>query len=98
MKLRMLCLLASAALAGLVGCGHVVAKPRRGATVERLPRFEVVLPVRKRLVRKLELAATVEALKKVEIRARVPGIVKVLDDRMDIGREVKAGEVLLVLG
>jgi RND family efflux transporter MFP subunit len=75
----------------------VALKAKRGATVERLPRFEVVTPTRKRLTRKLELAATVEALKKVEISARVPGVVLVLDDKMDIGREVKKDEVLLVL-
>ena len=54
-------------------------------------------PVRKRLVRKLELAATVEALKKVDLSARVPGEVKFLDDKMDIGRPVKENEVLLRL-
>jgi RND family efflux transporter MFP subunit len=98
MNLRILSLLALPVLAASFGCGHVVAKPKRGATVERLLRFEVVQPQRKRLVRKLELAATVEALKKVDLSARVPGVVRVLDDRMDIGRRVKEGEVLLVLG
>ena len=98
MTLRLLFLLLLPALAGALGCAQVVAKPKRGATVERLPRFEVVTPQRKQLIRKLELAATVEALRKVEIAARVPGVVKVLDDKMDIGRHVKAGEVMLVLG
>jgi RND family efflux transporter MFP subunit len=97
MKLRIACLLLLPALAVSVGCGQFRARPRRGAVVERLPRLEVVQPKRKRLIRTLELAATVEALKTVEISARVPGIVKILDDKMDIGREVKLGEVLLVL-
>jgi RND family efflux transporter MFP subunit len=99
MKSRILCLLALglAMLVVSAGCGHVTARPRRGVFVERLPRFEVMQPVRKRLIRKLELSATVEALKKVDLSARVPGVVAVLDDKMDIGRRVKEGEVLLVL-
>src|SRR5262245_16428735 len=85
-------------LAGVIaGCGHGSAKTKRGAVVERLPRLEVVQPVRKQLVRKLELAATVEALKKVDLSSRVPGIVGELADDMDIGRPVKKGEVLLRL-
>jgi HlyD family secretion protein len=80
------------------GCGKPQAgRAKRGATVERLPRVEVVQPARKRLVRRLETSATVEALKKVDLSARVPGVVHVLDDKMDIGRAVKAGEVLLKL-
>jgi RND family efflux transporter MFP subunit len=98
MNPRSLLLLAVPVLAAPLGCTNVAARPKRGATVERLPRFEVVQPQRKRLIRKLELAATVEALKKVDLSARVPGVVDVLDDKMDIGREVKKGEVLLVLG
>src|SRR5262249_48818461 len=70
---------------------------KRGVLVERLPRVEVVHPVRKRIVRRLETSATVEALKKVDVSARVPGIVRDLDDKMDIGRTVKQGEVLLRL-
>jgi len=85
-------------LAGVVaGCGQGGAKAKRGVMVERLPRLEVVQPERKRLVRKLELAATVEAWKKVDLSARVPGIVDELADDMDIGRPVKKGEVLLRL-
>jgi RND family efflux transporter MFP subunit len=79
------------------GCGQASGKPRRGAVKERLPRLEVIRPVRKRLVRRLELAATVEALKKVDLAARVPGVVGFLDDKMDIGRAVKKDEVLLRL-
>jgi RND family efflux transporter MFP subunit len=79
------------------GCGESARRPRRGATVERLPKLEVVQPKRKRLLRKLEVAATVEALKKVELSARVPGIVAQLDDKMDIGRLVKKEEILVVL-
>lgn len=85
------------AVAALAGCSRAPAKPKRGATVERLPRLEVFQPARKRLVRRLELAATVEALKKVDLSARVPGVVAELADDMDIGRPVKKGEVLLRL-
>src|SRR5262249_29305211 len=78
------------------GCSPSAAR-KRGARVERLPKLEVVTPVRKRLQRRLELAATIEAMKKVEVCARVPGVVKTLDDKMDVGQQVKAGEVMLVL-
>ncbi|MFO0845058.1 MAG: hypothetical protein U0797_22155 [Gemmataceae bacterium] len=80
-----------------VGCVKESAGQRRPKFVERLPRVEVVQPAPKRLVRRLETSATVEALKKVEISARVPGVVIDLDDHMDIGRAVKKGEVLLRL-
>jgi RND family efflux transporter MFP subunit len=92
-------LILAAVLAPVVGlgCGQASGKPRRGAVKERLPRLEVIRPVRKRLVRRLELAATVEALKKVDLAARVPGVVGFLDDKMDIGRKVKKDEVLLRL-
>jgi RND family efflux transporter MFP subunit len=80
-----------------LGCGQSSAKPRRGAIKERLPKLEVIRPIRKRLIRRLELAATVEAMKKVDLAARVPGVVTYLDDKMDIGRKVKEGEVLLRL-
>src|SRR5690349_2081242 len=80
-----------------LGCSSG-SKPRRGERVERLPKLLVVEPARKRLQRRVEVSATVEAMKKVEICARVPGVVKVLDDKMDVGQEVKKGQVMLVLG
>ncbi len=80
-----------------LGCGRASSKHRHGAFKERLPRLVVIRPVRKRLIRRLELAATVEALKKVDLAARVPGEVGFLDDKMDIGRKVKKGETLLRL-
>jgi RND family efflux transporter MFP subunit len=57
----------------------------------------VVWPVHKDLLRRIELAATVEPLKVVDLTARVPGIVDYLPDHIDIGRRVKAGEVLVRL-
>lgn len=81
----------------LAGCGKPAAQPRRGARVERLPRLEVVQPERKRLVRRLEVSAIVEALQKVDLSARVPGVVKDFPPRIDIGYEVKKGEVLCQL-
>src|SRR5262245_38192808 len=99
MARRIIALVGLTALAGaLAGCGQPTSpKTRRGALVERLPRLEVVQPERKRLVRKLELAATVEAFKKVDLSARVPGVVDELADDMDIGRPVKKNDVLLTL-
>jgi RND family efflux transporter MFP subunit len=62
-----------------------------------LPRVEVVRPQRTELQRRIDLSATVEALKRVELCARVPGIVDYLPDDVDIGRKVAAGEKLLHL-
>src|SRR5689334_1259244 len=79
-----------------LGCGHNAAKPRRGA-VERLPRLEVVTPQRATLARRVDLAASVDARKRVDLAARVPGVVEYLPDDIDLGRRVKKGEVLLRL-
>lgn len=84
-----------ALLAVLVGCGHG-GRPPRGS-VERLPRLEVVRPQRVELKRVVELAATLRAMKEVDLTARVPGVVDYLPDRIDIGRKVKKDEVLLKL-
>lgn len=101
-------LLALPLVGGLLGCGHAGGRAKRGL-VERLPRLEVVKPKRARLSRSVELAATVEALKRVDLSARVPGVVAYLPDDMDIGRKVTgpkydpsgkliaAGQVLLRL-
>jgi len=80
----------------LLGCGR---GPSRSTNerVERPPRMEVVRPRRVSLARKLEMAATVEALKRIELCARVPGVVDYLPDEMDIGRRVAKDEVLLRL-
>jgi RND family efflux transporter MFP subunit len=81
----------------LLGLGCGTAKPRKGGFVERLPQLEVVHPARKRIQRRVELAATVEALQRVDLSARVPGVVSYLPAHIDIGREVKKDEVLLRL-
>ncbi len=81
-------------LAGL-GCGRADKARRTGG--ERLPRLEYVYPVRGPLERRLDLVATVEALQRVDLSARVPGVVEELGLDMDIGRKVKGGEVLLRL-
>lgn len=81
----------------VTGCVKESANQKRPKFVERLPRVEVVQPVPKRIARRLETSATVEALKKVDVSARVPGVVIDLADRMDIGRSVKKDEVLLRL-
>jgi RND family efflux transporter MFP subunit len=49
------------------------------------------------LPRRIELTVTVEPMAKVDLCARVPGVVKGLADTIDIGRRVKRGEQLLVL-
>src|SRR5262245_23432149 len=80
----------------LAGCGHQKPRPRRGV-VERLPRLEVVAPARTAVTRKLEVAASVEPLKRVDLSARVPGVVDWMPDAVDIGRAVKKDEVLIRL-
>src|SRR5215472_17777603 len=80
-------------LLAALGCGHGSAKPPR-QELERLPRLEVTRPVRTNLFRRVELAATVEPMKKVDLCTRVPGIVGHLPDQVDIGRPVRGGEIL----
>ncbi|HEY7313855.1 MAG TPA: efflux RND transporter periplasmic adaptor subunit [Gemmataceae bacterium] len=80
-------------LLAALGCGHGSAKlPRQ--ELERLPRLEVTRPVRTNLFRRVELAATVEPMKKVDLCARVPGVVGYMPDKVDIGLPVRTGEVL----
>jgi RND family efflux transporter MFP subunit len=81
------------ALLGALGCGYGSGKPQR-SELDRLPRLEVVRPQKTDLFRRVELAATVEPLKKVDLNARVPGIVEYLPDNVDIGKPVRAGELL----
>jgi HlyD family secretion protein len=85
----------AAALA--VGCtareGH-----RRPMAREAPPRVEVVRPtVVESFPRRIELTVTVEPMAKVDLCARVPGVVKDLPDAIDIGRRVKRGDRLVVL-
>ncbi len=83
------------ALVALSGCGK--AKNRARVHPERLPRVEVIRPQRTTLLRKIELAATVEPLQRVELFARVPGTVEYLPRTIDIGRRVRKGEKLVQL-
>jgi RND family efflux transporter MFP subunit len=86
----------------MTGCGGRETKPRF-SEVERLPRVEVVTPIRTILRRRIELAATIEPMEKVDLCARVPGIVGYLPEDIDIGRVVKGpregmpGEKLVAL-
>jgi RND family efflux transporter MFP subunit len=89
-------LLVAAALTA-AGCGHDEPRPRRSAS-ERLPRVEVVQPQRVTLARRVEVSAVVEALKRVDLCARVQGTVDYLPDQIDIGKSVAIGDVLVRLG
>jgi RND family efflux transporter MFP subunit len=99
MKTRKFWLLAPVVAA--LGCGH--GAPGSGAArrlhgdEERLPRLEVVRPTHGPIERIVKLAATVEALKRVDLAARVPGVVSYLPDDVDLGRKVYKGETLLKL-
>jgi RND family efflux transporter MFP subunit len=71
--------------------------------VERLPRVEVVTTSRTNLQRRIEISATIEPMEKVDLCARVPGIVSYLPEYVDIGHVVKGpkggmpGEKLIAL-
>src|SRR2546430_8343964 len=79
------------------GCGKDVGKPSRTrGPRDRLPRVEVVKPQREVLLRKIDVAANIEPLQRVELSARVAGIVRI-DKDVDIGKWVKKGDVLLTL-
>ena len=80
-------------LLSVLGCGHGSGKPPR-QELDRLPRVEVVRPLKTNLSRRVELAATVEPMKKVDVCTRVPGIVDHMPSSIDIGRMVRAGELL----
>src|SRR5262249_11331112 len=79
------------------GCAKDIGKvPRARAPRERLPRVEAVQPKRGPWQRKLDLAANIEPLQRVELSARVAGIARI-DKDIDIGKLVKKDEVLLTL-
>ena len=80
-----------------IGCSAKDAHHRQMAK-DTLPRVEVLRPtVIESFPRRIELTVTVEPMAKVDLCARVPGIVKTLPETIDIGRRVKEGETLLVL-
>jgi RND family efflux transporter MFP subunit len=80
----------------LVGCsGKEGAVPSQ--LVERFPRLEVVEPMVSDIPIRIDLTATVEAFEKADLCARVPGVVAEMPADVDIGRRVKAGEVLVKL-
>jgi RND family efflux transporter MFP subunit len=78
------------------GCGGRLGKTPL-AEVDRYPRLETVEPVRTMMQVKVELLATVDALEKADLCARVPGVVSYLPADVDIGRRVQAGEKLIEL-
>ncbi len=80
-----------------IGCSAKDAHHRQMAK-DTLPRVEVVRPtVVESFPRRIELTVTVEPMAKVDLCARVPGVVKTFPETIDIGRRVKQGETLLVL-
>jgi RND family efflux transporter MFP subunit len=85
-----------AACAVGLGCGSHQAAPRPTGD-ERLPRLEVVTPLLTNLVRRIDLVATVEPMERADLCVRVPGVVHYPSPDIDIGRQVRAGEVLAKL-
>jgi RND family efflux transporter MFP subunit len=78
------------------GCGARLGKAPL-AEVDRYPRLETVEPTRTVMQVKVELLATVEPFEKADLIARVAGEVTELPPDIDIGRRIKAGEVLFKL-
>jgi RND family efflux transporter MFP subunit len=78
----------------LAGCGMHEHKPR-ASEIERLPRVEVMRPIRRNLVREIELSATVEPIEQTVLSGRVPGYVDYLPPEIDIGKSVTRGEKLV---
>jgi HlyD family secretion protein len=81
-------------LVAALGCGHQEPKARY---VDRYPSLETVAPVRAVLPVRIELSASIDPLEKAELCARIPGVVAYLPADIDIGRHVKAGELLIQL-
>src|SRR5262245_48673585 len=80
-----------------VGCGKGVSNsPRARGPRDRLPRVEVVQAKRGPWQRKIDVAANIEPLQRVELSARVAGMAQIGKD-VDIGKWVKKGEILLTL-
>jgi RND family efflux transporter MFP subunit len=90
--MRTACLLALLAVAG---CG---APPAAGPPRERLPRVETTTPTPESLPIRVELTATVEPLQRVDVCARVAGVVgEFYPANLDIGQRVVAGAPLVRL-
>ncbi len=82
-----------------VGCVKKETAPA-GTRTDRLPRLETIRPERGPRVVQSRLVATVDALDKADLCARVPGTVESFrldanQPEVDIGRRVKAGEPLV---
>ncbi|HEV3257030.1 MAG TPA: efflux RND transporter periplasmic adaptor subunit [Gemmataceae bacterium] len=84
------------AFGGAAVVSHKAAKDPE--PVERLRQLETVAPMREpvRTVR-VEVLATVEALEKTDLCARVAGVVDAVPPEVDIGRKVRAGQALIRL-
>jgi RND family efflux transporter MFP subunit len=82
-------------LLAVAGCG---APPASSPPRERLPRVETTTPSVESLPIRVELTATVEPLQRVDVCARVPGVVaEFYPAELDIGQRVSAGAPLLRL-
>jgi HlyD family secretion protein len=85
----------------IAGCGFA-DNELHSVKIDHLPRLETVEPERYQLPVRTELSATVEAMEKADLCARVPGMVESLHlnlskTEIDIGCRVSAGEPLMKL-
>src|SRR3981081_2789108 len=82
---------------GIVAERHLVASPSPVNTTraESPPRVEVVRPRRATLAERRQTNATLEAFEEADLFAKVSGYLS--DVRVDIGDQVKAGQVLAVI-
>jgi RND family efflux transporter MFP subunit len=99
-KIRHVCLALALGLTGVLGCGRGSAPEDAGGS--KGTSVAVISPVRKALRLVVEQPGTVQAYEQAWLFARVPGYVKLAyaaDGTIarDIGKEVKAGDVLAEL-
>jgi len=88
-----------AVLVAFGGAAVISHKAAKGPEpLERLRRLETVAPTREpvRTVR-VEVLATVEALEKADLCARVAGVVDAVPPEVEIGRRILAGQALIHL-
>src|SRR6201981_1615410 len=93
--IKALVALVGISVVGILAQRYVAASPSKLAKVESRPRVEVEHPRRVTVVQRLQTNATLAAFEETDLFAKVSGYLS--DVRVDIGDQVKAGQVLAVI-
>jgi multidrug efflux pump subunit AcrA (membrane-fusion protein) len=95
--IRAVMVVAALAGAAFLAEQHLAASPEpaKPTELESRPRVEVVHPRRVTAARRLQTNATLAAFEEADLFAKVTGYLS--DVRVDIGDEVKAGQILAVI-